>query len=177
MCAGIAGEAVAARPSSCTLRSKICDDAGDGGAGDDDLKFRPGEEGRLYGCEVVLDNVGIPPIPVIGDTGRIFGIMAGFPCIADTMDDVPVGAAVGAAVFFFANSSSFFLPKFQNLRFPVLLSTSEGSLGPDSIFVLRVGPSWKASSSSGTDEMPEPVSLPAALPSSVCLSAMLLFGV
>lgn len=121
--------------------------------GDDEWRFRLGDAGTPYGCDVVC-LIG-EPTPVIGDTGRIdFGAV------------VPEGdTAAAASRFLFAFSSSFFLPKFQNLRFPVFASNSVFSVDSDALF----NPSPRR----GVDDIREPASSPTSSPMLFCLSVIL----
>ena len=149
MCAGIAGEAEEARPSSWTERSNICEEAGDGIPGDGELRLREGDAGAPYGCEIVC--VIGAPTPVIGDTERM---LVGGAVVA-----VVGGILVEAvALVFLLLSSSFFLPKPQNLRFPIFPSSSGALFNP--------------SPKSGTDDVRDPVSSPASLLKLIRLSAI-----
>lgn len=137
----MAGEAEEARPSSWTERSKICEEAGDGIPGDGELRLRDGDAGASYGCDIVC--VIGAPVPVTGDIERI--VFAG-----------TVAAVVEGILFeeislvFFVLSSSFFLPRPQNLRFPDFPSSSEAVPASDALF--------KPSPNSGTDDVRDPVS-------------------
>lgn len=145
----MAGEADEARPSSWTERSNICEEAGDGIPGDDELRLRDGDAGVPYGCEIVC--VIGAPTPVTGDIERI---VFGGAIVADVA--VPDGTLVeDISRAFLVLSSSFFLPKPQNLRFPVFPSSSGGAPASGALF--------KPSPNSGTDDVRDPVSSPASL--------------
>ena len=149
----MAGEAEEARPSSWTERSKICEEAGDGIPGDDELRLRDGDAGAPYGCETVC--VIGAPTPVIGDAGRIVFVGAVIAVVGGILvEDI--------CLVFLVLSSSFFLPKPQNLRLPALPSNS------DALF--------KPSPKSGTDEVRDPVSSPASLLRLIRLSAIMPSG-
>lgn len=155
----MAGEAEEARPSSWTERSKICEEAGDGIPGDDELRLRDGDAGAPYGCETVC--VIGAPTPVIGDAGRIVFVGAVIAVVGGILvEDI--------CLVFLVLSSSFFLPKPQNLRLPALPSNSGAAPTSDALF--------KPSPKSGTDEVRDPVSSPASLLRLIRLSAIVPSG-
>lgn len=159
MWAGMAGEAEDARPSSWTERSNIWEEAGDGIPGDDELRLRDGDAGASYGCGIVCE-IGAPT-PLIGDTERI--VFAGTPVA------VVCGILVeGISLLFLVLSSSFFLPKPQNLRLPALPSSSGGAPASGALF--------KPSPNSGTDDVRDPGSSPASLLRLIRLSAIVPSG-
>ena len=122
--------------------------------GDEELRLRPGDEGGPYGCDIVCFTGR--PTPGRGDTGRIvFGAVVGA---------VVGGVAAAVSRFFLAFSSSFFLPRFQNLLFPDLTSDPEGSCVSLALF--------NPSPSKGTEEMRDPESSPLSVPKLACLSAI-----
>lgn len=156
-CAGMAGEAEEARPSSWTDRSNICDEAGDGIPGEDELRLRDGDAGAPYGCEIVC--VIGAPTPVFGDTERIvFGVSV--VVVAAVVE----GKLVEGISLVFLILSSFFLPNPQNLRFPVFPSSSGAAPASDTLF--------KPSPKSGTDDVRDPVSSAASLLRLIRLSAI-----
>lgn len=159
MWAGMAGEAEEARPSSWTERSKICEEAGDGIPGDDELRLRDGDAGAPYGCETVC--VIGAPTPMIGDAERIVFVGA----VVAVVDGILVE---DISLVFLVLSSSFFLPKPQNLRLPALPSNSGAAPTSNALF--------KPSPKSGTDEVRDPVSSPASLLRLIRLSAIVPSG-
>ena len=94
-------------------------------------------------------------MPGKGDTGRI---------VLVTVVGAVVGGVAAASRFFLAFSSSFFLPRFQNLLFPDFTSDPEVSVGSLALF--------NPSPSKGTEEMREPESSPLSTPKLACLSAI-----
>ena len=155
----MAGEAEEASPSSWTDRSKICDEAGDGIPGDDELRLRDGDAGAPYGCGIVCVIGALTPL--IGDTERIV--------FAEAVVAVVGGILVeGVSLVFLALSSSFFLPKPQNLRLPALPSSSGAAPTSDALF--------KPSPKSGTEEVRDPVSSPLSLLRLIRLSAIMPSG-
>jgi hypothetical protein len=122
--------------------------------GDDEWRFRLGDTGIPYGCDVV--SLMGEFIPGIGDTGRIV-LGAAVP---------EGGIAPAVSRFLLALSSSFFLPRFQNLRFPVFASSSGVSVDSDALF----NPSPRR----GVDDIREPASSQKSSPRLVCLSVILL---
>ena len=112
MCAGMAGEAEAYRPSSCTLRSKICEDAGDPIRGEEGI-MRLGDVGAIDGfrvAELMEGSIGgcIGAVVVILATGETF-----FAAVAVVVTMTPPFLG-----------SSFFFPNPQNFRLPVFGSCS-----------------------------------------------------
>lgn len=155
----MAGEAEEARPSSWTERSNICEEAGDGIPGDDELRLRDGDAGAPYGCETVC-GIGAPT-PVIGDAERIVFVGAVVAVVGGILvEDI--------SLVFLVLSSSFFLPKPQNLRLTALPSSSGAAPTSDALF--------KPSPKSGTDEVRDPVSSPASLLRLIRLSAIVAGG-
>ena len=161
MCAGMAGEAEEARPSSWTERSNICEDAGDGMPGDDELRLRDGEPGAPYGCEIVC--VIGAPTPVIGDAERI-GFEGAVVAVLVAVGAVAEGTLAEISLVFLVLSSSLFLPKPQNLRFPAFPSSSGAAPASGALF--------KPSPKRGTDDVRDPVSLPTSLLRLIRLSAI-----
>ena len=105
MCAGMAGEAEAYKPSSCTLRSKICEDAGDPIRGEEGMT-RLGDVGAIDGfqeAELMEGSIG-------GCIGAVVVILA----TGETFSAVVVVAMTPPFL-----GSSFFFPKPQNFRLPV----------------------------------------------------------
>lgn len=162
----MAGEAEEARPSSWTERSNICEEAGDGIPGDDELRLRDGDAGAPYGYEIVC--VIGAPTPVIGDAERIV-FEGAVVAVVVAVEAVVEGILVDEApLAFLVLSSSFFLPRPQNLRFPVFPSSS--GVAPAS------GALFKPSPKSGTDDVRDPVSSPASLLRLSRLSAIVASG-
>ena len=155
----MAGEAEEASPSSWTDRSKICEEAGDGIPGDDELRLRDGDEGAPYGCGIVCVIGALTPL--IGDTERIVFAEGAVAVVGGTLVE-------GVSLVFLALSSSFFLPKPQNLRLPALPSSSGAAPTSDALF--------KPSPKSGTEEVRDPVSSPLSLLRLIRLSAMVPSG-
>ena len=156
----MAGEAEEARPSSCTDRSNICEEAGDGIPGEDELRLRDGDAGATYGCEIVC--VIGAPTPGTGDIERMVFVGAAV-AVAAVVEGVNV-EAVSLVFLVLSSNPSFFLPKPQNLRFPVFPSSSGAAPASGALF--------KPSPKSGTDDVRDPVSSPASLLRLIRLSAI-----
>ena len=138
----MAGEAVVASPSSWTLRSKIWLEAGETGRGEELWCGRPDDGGIVDWGAIVVPSVG----DRIGGAGAVIFDGGGF-----------------VVSIFLSFGSSFFLPRFQNLRLPVFESCSPFSSTSSFGLAVLVGcvafgtvVSEKPSPRRGTFEVREP---------------------